>query len=69
MNGKKSISISSDIIDSITKRIEKSNHEFTSVEGYIEFVLKQILEMDHSEIYSKDEEEEIRKHLKDMGYI
>jgi len=69
MNGKKSISISSDIIDSITKRIEKSNHEFTSVEEYIEFVLKQILEMDHSEIYSKDEEEEIRKHLKDMGYI
>lgn len=69
MNEKKKISISSDMFEIISKRIEKSNQEFSSVDEYVEFILNEIFEKNSEKLYDKEEEEEIRKHLQDMGYI
>lgn len=69
MNEKKKISISSDMFEIISKRIEKSNQEFSSVDEYVEFILNEIFEKKSEKLYDKEEEEEIRKHLQDMGYI
>jgi len=68
MIGKKPVPISVDIIELIKQRIEKSD-EFSNVEDYIEFLLKEFFKEDDSNSYTKEEEEEIRKHLKDMGYV
>ena len=69
MNEKKKISISSDMFEIISKRIEKSNQEFSSVDEYVEFILNEIFGKNSEKLYDKEEEEEIRKHLQDMGYI
>jgi guanylate kinase len=69
MNENKKISISSDMFEIISKRIEKSNQEFSSVDEYVEFILNEIFEKNSEKLYDKEEEEEIRKHLQDMGYI
>jgi hypothetical protein len=63
------ISISSNMFKVISKRIEKSNQEFSSVDEYVEFILNEIFEENSEKPYNKDEEDEIRKHLQDMGYI
>jgi|TARA_B110000495_G_C22483923_1_gene298702 guanylate kinase len=65
----KKISISSNMFKVISKRIEKSNQEFSSVDEYVEFILNEIFEENSEEPYNKDEEEEIRKHLQSMGYL
>ena len=69
MSENKKISISSNMFKVISKRIEKSNQEFSSVDEYIEFILNEIFEENSEEPYNKDEEEEIRKHLQSMGYL
>ena len=69
MSENKKISISSNMFKVISKRIEKSNQEFSSVDEYIEFILNEIFEENSEEPYNKDEEEEIRKHLQAMGYL
>lgn len=69
MNENKKISISSNMFKVISKRIEKSNQEFSSVDEYVEFILNEIFEENSEKPYNKDEEEEIRKHLQAMGYI
>lgn len=68
MTEKISVSISKNIIELIKQRIEKTN-EFSNVDEYIEFLLKEFFETDNSKSYTKEEEDEIRKHLKDMGYL
>jgi guanylate kinase len=69
VNENKKISISSNMFKVISKRIEKSNQEFSSVDEYVEFILNEIFEENSEEPYNKDEEEEIRKHLQSMGYL
>ncbi len=69
MSENKKISISSNMFKVISKRIEKSNQEFSSVDEYVEFILNEIFEENSEEPYNKDEEEEIRKHLQSMGYL
>jgi len=69
MSENKKISISLDMFEIISKRIEKSHQEFSSVDEYVEFILNEIFEKNSEKLYDKEEEEEIRKHLQDMGYI
>ena len=69
MDDKNTISISSNVFELIKQRVEKSNHEFSTVDEYVEFILKEFLEINNSKSYTKEEEEEIKKHLKAMGYI
>lgn len=65
---RKTISISPKIYNSILKRIENSENEFSSPDDYVEYVLTEVLE-EKSESYTKEEEEEIQEKLRDMGYI
>lgn len=66
---KKSVKISSNLYNLINEHIENSKDEFNSVDEYIEYALSQIFDNEINSQYSKDEEYEIKKHLKDMGYI
>lgn len=66
---KKSVKISSKLYNLINEYIQNSKDEFNSIDEYIEYALSQIFDNETNSQYSKDEEAEIKKHLKDMGYI
>jgi len=63
-----SISISQNLFNKIQSRLKNTDNEFDSVDSYVEYVLTELLD-DDTLSYSKDEQIEIEKHLKDMGYI
>lgn len=66
MTKKEKIEISKDIIEKIKQRIKET--EFKSVEEYIEFVLREVLEEEEAEI-SKEDEEIIKERLRALGYL
>ena len=66
MTQKEKIEISKDIIEKIKQRIKET--EFKSVEEYIEFVLREVLEEEEAEI-SKEDEEIIKERLRALGYL
>ncbi|MCD6463609.1 MAG: CopG family transcriptional regulator [Thermotogae bacterium] len=62
------------IPDELYEKIEKSLDEFgfKTVDEYVEFVLREVLESDSSQeeqVFSKEEEEMIKKRLRDLGYL
>ncbi len=63
------ISISTELFNMISDRIKNSDNEFQSVDEYVEYVLKEVLRPNESKSYSQEEEDKIRKQLKEMGYI
>ena len=63
-----SVLISKKLFNKIQERLKNSDNEFSTVDSYIEYVLAELLDDDVSP-YTKQEEEEVEKHLKDMGYI
>jgi len=71
MPEKVSINISKEIYEKAKKYVENSGGEFNSVEEFIEFVLKEVLEEEGEEkqVYTPEEEEEIKKRLKSLGYL
>lgn len=70
MSGEVDVKLKKDLIDKIKKVVDESEGEFTSVEEYIEFVLTELLkEEEGEEIYTPEEEEEIKKRLRALGYI
>ena len=68
------IEISDKIIDTIKRRLE-DRPEFNSVSSYIEYVLTQVLsKMDNQqdsddESISEEEEAQVKKRLKELGYL
>lgn len=53
--------------DLYTKLEEKINDTiFQDVESYIHFILNEVIE---ESVYTKEEEEEIKERLKNLGYI
>jgi len=50
----------------IEKRVEESKGEFKDPQEYIEFVLNEIVS---EEEYTPEEEEEIKRRLRQLGYI
>jgi Arc/MetJ-type ribon-helix-helix transcriptional regulator len=70
LSGKVPINISREIVDEIQRRVDESGGEFKTIEEYIEFILTEILrENDKEEIYTPEEEEEIKERLRRLGYI
>lgn len=71
MSKKVSINISKEIYEKAKKYVENSGGEFNSVEEFIEFVLKEVLEEEGEEkqVYTPEEEEEIKRRLKSLGYL
>ncbi len=55
------------------KKIEEyvaGNEEFKDVEEFVEFVLREVLsEEEQTPAYTPEEEEEIKKRLRSLGYI
>ena len=62
------VSLPQPLIDKIKKRI--SGTGMNSVSSYVSFILRQILSSGNSddELISKQEESEVRKRLKRLGY-
>ena len=59
------------LYEEIRKRVEKSKGEFKDSQEYIEFVLNEIVreEEEPKTAYTPAEEEEIKKRLKQLGYL
>ena len=67
---KVAVHVSRDLHDMIKRRVDESGGEFKSVEDYVEFVLREIVkEEDEGQAYTKEDEEEIKKRLKSLGYL
>ena len=70
MSGKVAVKISKALIDAIQRRVDESGGEFKTAEEYIEFVLTEVLREDEPEqVYTPEEEEEIKERLRRLGYI
>ena len=65
---KKSVSLSPKLYNTILNRVENSD-EFLTVDDYVSYVLTEIFKNESEQNYSKEEEAEIEKNLKDLGYI
>ena len=62
--------ISKDLYEKVKERVRESQGEFGSVEEYVEFVLNEIVkEEEETEAYTPEEEEEIKRRLKALGYL
>ncbi|MFC1506142.1 hypothetical protein ACFLQ6_03630 [Thermoproteota archaeon] len=67
---KKTIQIRSELYEAVRRKAESDPHKFGSVEEYVEYLLKKMLEEESTEnVYTPEEEKKVEKHLKDMGYI
>lgn len=62
------IEVSKDIYDLLEKTVKESEGEFNTVEELLEFIIKEALS-EEEKVYSSEEEEEIKKRLKSLGYL
>ena len=65
----KAVSLPADLYDRIEERAGDTG--FGSVEEYVTFVLEEVLkdEGDEAPAFSKEEEEEVKKRLRALGYL
>jgi len=69
MSEKVSIEISRDLYEKLKKFVEESE-EFKSVEEFVDFVLREVVEEETTEtVYTPEEEEEIKRRLRALGYL
>jgi len=67
---KVAVYVSKGLYDLVKRRVEESGGEFKSVEDYVEFVLREVVKEENEEkTYTKEEEEEIKRRLKSLGYL
>jgi len=70
MSEKVSVCISKELYEKAKKFVEESSGEFKSVDDFVEFVLKEVLEEEVEErAYTPEEEEEIKRRLRALGYL
>jgi len=62
------IEISKEAYELLKKTVEESQGEFGSVEELLEFIIKEALG-EEEEVYTPEEEEEIKKRLRSLGYL
>ena len=63
------IHIPKKLYDKILEEVKKSQGEFKSVDEYVQFVLEELLREEEEYTYTPEEEEEIKKRLRALGYI
>jgi hypothetical protein len=68
------VKISRELYEAIVRRVRESEGEFNTVEDYLEFVLKNSVEERNKgnrpdDVYTAQEEEEIKKRLRSLGYL
>ena len=67
---KKSVSLSGDLDDRIAERVKVTG--FGSVDEYVTFVLEEVIKDEEDEnklAYTKEEEQEVKRRLKSLGYL
>ena len=68
------IEIPEEIVEKLKKRVD-STDEFDSVEAYVNYVLKQVVERLDSEkeeekpAFSEEDEEKVKERLRSLGYL
>jgi hypothetical protein len=70
------IEISDEIVEKLKKRVD-STEEFGSVEKYVEYILKQVVERlenentekDEEPAFSEEDEEKVKDRLRSLGYL
>jgi Arc/MetJ-type ribon-helix-helix transcriptional regulator len=72
MNGKKegkAVFLPAELYSQIEERVKAT--DFGSVEEYVRFVLEEVLknEGEEEQAFSKEDEEEVKKRLKALGYL
>lgn len=70
MEEKRIVRIPADIYEEIEKRL--SEYGFDTVDEYVTFVLQELIyeeKGDEGPVFSEEEEEKIKKRLRDLGYI
>jgi len=60
--------ISRRLYEEVKRRIDESEGEFKSVEEFVEYVLTELLKEEETP-YTSEEEEEVKKRLKALGYL
>ena len=65
----KQVSIPDDLYEKIQAKLDE--YGFKTVDEYVEFVLRGLLEEGEEEkpVFSEEEEEMIKKRLRDLGYL
>ena len=65
---RKAVYVSADIYRRIQERVEATG--FGSVDEYVAFVMEEVLKDEgEEEVFSKEEEEEVKKRLRALGYL
>ena len=65
---KKTVSLPAEVYTKIEQRV--AGTEFQSVDEYVNFVLEEVLREEEPETtFSKEDEEEVKKRLKALGYL
>jgi len=65
---RKTVSLTGELYGKIEQRI--AGTEFRSVDEYVNFVLEEVLKEEEPETtFSKEDEEEVKKRLKTLGYL
>ncbi len=70
------IEIPEEIIEKLKKRVD-STDEFDSVQAYVEYILKQVVERletekqekDEEPAFSEEDEEKVKDRLRSLGYL
>lgn len=64
------VKIPTKLFEDIKKRVEESRDEFEDVEEYVEFVLTEVVKGEEPEnTYKPEEEKQIKRRLKQLGYL
>jgi Arc/MetJ-type ribon-helix-helix transcriptional regulator len=64
---KKAVFLPDDLYERIGQRVNGT--EFKSVDEYVIFVLEEVLKDEDEQALSEEEEEEIKRGLKSLGYL
>ena len=65
---KKTVFLPAELYSKVEERVKAT--DFGSVDEYLEFVLEEVVKEEEKErIFSEEEEKEVKKRLKDLGYL
>ena len=69
------VEIPKDVAEKLQKRVD-STDEFDSVQAYVEYILKQVVERleeensdDEQPAFSEEDEEKVKERLRSLGYL
>jgi hypothetical protein len=65
---KKAVFLHAELYGKVEERVKAT--DFGSVDEYVEFVLEEVVKEEEEEkAFSEEEEKEVKKRLKDLGYL